>query len=260
MQNSRDQSRQGRGCARAPWRREPDHRDQRAGSFTQRSSRCLTRRGPLWLRRLALPLCLSWASAGPLTGQASDSVRPLFDGRSLAGWVVEDTDAGNFSVRDGVLRVEGPRGWLRSAERYEDFALRAEFRLLSHDSDSGVFVRADGVTTFGRGWAGNSYQVQIRDVTTNQTDSPILIGDIYRHRTPPGERSFDRAAALTAARQTGEWQELEVEVIGDSLLVRLNGMLVTRASNIANPTGYIGLQGEAGIVEFRSIRISERRR
>ena len=259
MPNSRDQSQPGRGTARSSWRPGPEHRDQRAGSLTQRIS-SLTRRGPLWLRRLALPFCLSWASASPLTGQASDGFRALFDGRSLAGWVVEDTDAGNFSVRDGVLRVEGPRGWLRSAERYKDFALRAEFRLLSRDSDSGVFVRADGVTPFGRGWAGNSYQVQIRDVSTNQTDSPILIGDIYRHRTPPGERSFDRTAALTVARQIGEWQELEVEVIGDSLLVRLNGMLLTRASNITNPTGYIGLQGEAGIVEFRSIRILEHRR
>ena len=199
---------------------------------------------------LALPECLA--------GQGTGGFRDLFDGRSLTGWTVLNTEAGNFSVRDGVLRVEGPGGWLRSERQYADFTLRAEFRFLTDDSDSGIFVRADGVTPFGRGWAGNSYQIQTRDVTRNQSGSPILIGDVYRHRTPPGETSFDRAAALAAAKPTGEWQEYEIEVVGDSLTVRLNGALVTRAGGIANPAGFIGVQGEAGAVEYRSIRVRER--
>ena len=206
---------------------------------------------------LAAALCLA-ALPGCLAGQGSDDFRPLFDGRSLAGWTVLNTDAGNFSVRDGVLRVEGPGGWLRSDRQYADFLLRVEFRFLTDDSDSGIFVRADGVTPFGRGWAGNSYQIQTRDVTRNQTNSPILIGDVYRHRTPPGQTVFDRAGALAAARPTGEWQEYEIEVVGDSLTVQLNGALVTRAAGIANASGYIGLQGESGAVEYRSIRIAER--
>jgi hypothetical protein len=209
--------------------------------------------------RTAQALIFSLMSvAVPLTGQTPDGFRPLFDGQSLAGWTVENSDAGNFSVRDGILRVEGPGGWLRSAEQSGNFVLKVEFRFLTDDSDSGVFVRADGVSRFGRGWAGNSYQIQARDVTANQTSSPILVGDIYRHLTPPGEKSFDRAAALAAAKGTREWQEFEIEVIGPTIVVRLNGALVTRASNIVNPTGYIGLQGETGIVEFRSITISER--
>lgn len=208
-------------------------------------------------RVLLLSLCFGLTSAEPLASQASASFRPLFDGGSLDGWVVENSDAGNFSARDGVLRVEGPGGWLRSADQYGDFVLRVEFRLLTDDSDSGVFVRAGSVSGFGRGWPASSYQVQVRDVTTNRTNSPILIGDIYRHRTPPGEKSFDPDAALAAARGRGEWQEFEIQVQGDSLVVRLNGTLVTRTSNIVNRAGYIGLQGEAGVVEFRSILIRE---
>jgi len=37
---------------------------------------------------------------------------PLFNGKTLDGWVVENSDGANFSVRDGVLHVEGPQGWL----------------------------------------------------------------------------------------------------------------------------------------------------
>jgi hypothetical protein len=212
-----------------------------------------------WGGVLILSLCFGSTSPGQLSGQTPAEFRPLFDGQSLNGWVVENSEAGNFSVREGVLRVEGPGGWLRSEQQYADFVLSLEFRLLTDDSDSGVFVRAASVAGFGRGWPANSYQIQVRDVTTNRTSSPILIGDIYRHRMPPGETSFDPAAALAVARPVGEWQEFEIELIGDSLVVRLNGTLVTRASNVLNPAGYVGLQGEAGTVEFRSIRIREHR-
>ena len=53
---------------------------------------------------------------------------PLFDG-TLDGWVVENTTANNFTVKDRILRVEGPQGWLRSQRQYGDFVLRVEVRL-----------------------------------------------------------------------------------------------------------------------------------
>ena len=65
----------------------------------------------------------------------------MFDG-TQDGWFVENTEAGNFSVADGVLRVEGPSGWLRSGRRYGNFAMRIQFRFLTADADSGIFVRA----------------------------------------------------------------------------------------------------------------------
>src|SRR5688572_27020615 len=83
--------------------------------------------------------------------QSANGFVPLFDG-SLRGWTIQNTEAGNFSIRDNVLRVEGPSGWLRSERRFRDFGLRVEFRSLTPDADSGVFVRAAGDTAFMRGW------------------------------------------------------------------------------------------------------------
>ena len=80
---------------------------------------------------------------------------------------------------------------------------------------------------------------------------------IYRHRLPKGETVFDKDKAFELARPTGEWQEFEITVAGDSLLVKLNGTLLTRARDLVNSTGHIGLQGETSIVEFRSIAIKE---
>jgi hypothetical protein len=201
---------------------------------------------------------LLFALSPNLEAQPSSDFVPLFDGASLQGWVVENTEAGNFSVQGGVLRAEGPSGWLRTERQFADFTLRAEFRFLSADSDSGIFLRADGVTPFIRGWPGNSYQVQIRDITTNRSNNPIWLADVYRHRVAEGgETAYDSAAALEASRPTGEWQEIEIEVAGDRLAVRLNGVQVTRAENIVNPRGYIGIQGETGVVEYRSIQLRE---
>jgi hypothetical protein len=193
----------------------------------------------------------------PLISVQTDGYTPLFDGKSLQGWTVLNSTPATFSVREGFIHVEGNSGWLRSERQYSDFNLRAEFRFLTDNADSGIFIRAVGDSIFLRGWPGNSYQVQTRDVTRNQGANPILIGNIYRHGNPGGETAFDGAAAIQASKKTGEWQSLELEVRGDRLTVSLNGTVVTRAGNLANPSGYVGLQGEAGIVEYRSIQIRE---
>ena len=194
-------------------------------------------------------LAASLAQTGNFTG--------LFDGQSLRGWTPRNTTPATFSVKDGLIRVEGTSGWLQSDREYADFRLRVEVRFLTDNADSGIFVRAVGDSIFLRGWPGNSYQVQARDVTRNQSANPILIGNIYRHGNRGGETNFDSAAALRVAKPTSEWQTLEIEVRGETLNVSLNGTTITRATGLVNPRGTIGLQGEAGIVEYRSVQIQE---
>lgn len=187
--------------------------------------------------------------------QANDAFVPLFDG-TLNGWVVENSEAGNFSVREGVLRVEGPTGWLRSAREYGDVSVRLELRFVTADADSGLFVRAPRGASFMRGWPNNSYQVQIRNPLTASRLPPV--GGLFRHGMPAGETTFDPAVVEKLARPTGEWQTLEADVLGDRLTARFNGTEVLRAGNIATPRGFLGLQGETGIVEFRAIEVRAR--
>ena len=190
-----------------------------------------------------------------LVTQTASGFTPLFRG-TLDGWSVQGSEAGNFKVQGGVLHVEGPNGWLRSDRQYGDFTLRAEFRFLSDDTDSGIYVRAIGATPFVRGWPNQSYQVQIRNPKLQSRFPPV--GGLFRHGTPDGELVFDEAKASSASRATGEWQTLEIDAIGDRLTVRLNGTEVMRAGNIANARGYVGIQGEVGSLEFRGLEIRER--
>ena len=59
-------------------------------------------------------------------------------------------------------------------------------------------------------------------------------------------------------RGLNEWQALEIDVAGDQLIVRLDGQQITRAANIGNSPGYVGIQGEAGALEYRNIEIRPR--
>ncbi len=190
-----------------------------------------------------------------LTAQAQTSagLEPLFDG-TLAGWTVENDAA--VTVDDGVLRIEAPRGWLRSNEQYGDFSLRIEFRFLDDDTDSGIFVRALADGTFGPGWPNNAYQVQLRNPIGESRFPPV--GGLFRHGKPQGETRFDAADAERLSLGTGEWQTLEIDVEGEELAVRLNGEALTDAWAIENPRGYIGIQAELGAIEFRAIEIARR--
>lgn len=199
------------------------------------------------------------ASASAPTPQLAEGFIPLFNGRNLDGWVVENSTTDNFSVADGVLRVEGPAGWLRSDAQYGNFSLQVEVRFLTADADSGVFLRAPGPATniFIRGWPANAYQVQVRDMSENRTTNPFWVGNLYRHRVAPGETTFHADAAIGAVRPTGEWQLVEIEAVGDRIGASLNGVQVLEAEGIVNSRGYIGIQGETGVLEYRRIDIRE---
>jgi hypothetical protein len=200
-------------------------------------------------------ISIAGALAGAACAQAADEYVALFDG-TLSGWTIENTSHDNFTVSDGVLRVEEPEGWLRSEHQYGDFRLRIEFRFLTENADSGIFVRAIADSEFIRGWPNNSYQLQLRNPLGQSPFPPV--GGVFRHGTPQGQTEFDPADAARLSTGTGQWQTLEIELAGDTLTAWLNGTRLTRAHNIVNPRGYIGIQGETGAVEFRTIEILER--
>jgi len=204
-------------------------------------------------RLLHLCLCLFPLGLAAQPAREAPFVE-LFDG-TLEGWRVLFTDENNITAADGVLRVAAPRGWVRSARRYTDFRLTVEFRWLTDDADSGVFLRADPDRTFARGWPDGSYQVQLRNPLGQSPFPPV--GFLFRHRMPEGRMAFNEEAARSAALPTGEWQTLAVELNGERLAVWLNGTPITRADRVQRSSNFIGLQAETGALEFRSIRIQE---
>ncbi len=210
-------------------------------------------------RALSSPLATLLLGLQPGAGAAQESAdfHPLIPEHSRADWRLVEAEADSFSWRDGILTITQDRGWLQSPRQYADFVLRLEVHFQSENADSGVFVRAGGNTPFIRGWPGNSYQVQLRDISANPSDRPLPLGHIYRLQVPEGETSYRRERVFDLYRGVGEWHEMEIAVLGGRIEVRLEGELVTVAEDIANARGYIGFQSETGSLQLRDIRIRE---
>jgi hypothetical protein len=182
------------------------------------------------------------AAAGVSAGEGSDEKDfvPLFDGKSLAGWHI--MNGGQFVVEDGVIKLNGGRGWLRSDKEYSDYVLRLELRFMKAKQDGGVFLRA---SEEGNGWSSRRYEVQ----SENSPRMAKVFGAKYEQDVELTQKTL---------KPDGEWNEYEITLAGPRLEVRLNGELVTKSDDLGKLTrGYIGLQGEGGFHEYRNIRIKD---
>lgn len=167
----------------------------------------------------------------------------LFNGRDLAGWKPRHSSKKNgWLVRDGILVNAESANDLVSERKFNDFKLNAEFRFPS-GSNSGLYLR-------GR------YEVQIEDNFGQEADSHRF-GGVYGYLTP----------SLNAAKPAGQWQSLEITLIGRQITVILNGERIIDRQTIPGITGGaldsnevepgpIMIQGDHGIVEFRTLTIT----
>src|SRR5688572_8880794 len=91
------------------------------------------------LARWAVVNMLLAAGASTTGAQLVPGFVPLFEG-TLGQATIEN--GGAFTIDNGVLRADGPEGWLRFPSLVRDFRLRVELRFLTANADSGVFFRA----------------------------------------------------------------------------------------------------------------------
>jgi hypothetical protein len=167
----------------------------------------------------------------------------LFNGRDLAGWKPRAATVKNgWLVRDGVLVNAEPGNDLLTDRSFTDLKLNAEFRY-PRGSNSGIYLR-------GR------YEVQIEDNYGEEPDSH-KIGGVYGFLTP----------SVNAGKKPGEWQTIEITLVGRVVTVVLNGERVIDRQSIPGITGGaldsdeskpgpILLQGDHGPVEFRKVTLT----
>ena len=184
----------------------------------------------------------------------------LFNGRDTSGWVqVLDS---KWTVEDGVLLArQDPKGrrdgesWLITEKDYTDFLLAVKFRV-TPGGNSGVFLRdpisrADRMAAADGGNPGpweSGFEANI-----NATDPEYPTGSIWA--IAKGTKGVERA---------GDWNDMVVEVRGDSISTWVNGQpAVAGATQTRSKRGGIGLQrhGKAEfadkLVEFKEISIQE---
>lgn len=163
----------------------------------------------------------------------------LFNGKDLSGWHAMGVN--QWKAENGMLVSPASGSNIATDQKFGDFKLHIEFRY-PKGSNSGIYLR-------GR------YEIQIID-SKGKEPTRDLLGAIYGF-LPPTEMM---------ARDAGEWQSYDVELVGRLVTLAVNGKTVICNREIPGITGGaidsregdpgpIMIQGDHGAIDFRNIWI-----
>ena len=200
-------------------------------------------------------------AAAPVAAKENGFVS-LFNGQDLTGWVNVNCAPETWTVKEGMLHCDGiPTGALRTARPYENFILELEWRHLKPAGNAGVFIWAGPLSAPGQPFL-RAVEVQVLDHAYGQSPSHTTHGDVFpihgstmkpfgRHN---GQRSFpseDRSKA------SPEWNHYRITCLDGVLRLAVNGKEVSGGQECVWRKGYIALESEGGIVDWRNIRLKE---
>jgi hypothetical protein len=171
----------------------------------------------------------------------------LFNGKDLTHWHSSDPAAKlAWTVVDGVLRSPGKGPELVTDRRFDDFKLHIEFNC-GQGANSGIYLR-------GR------YELQVEN--DPEPEGPTMrTGGVYGFLAPNPE----------VPRVPGVWRSYDVELVGRSITVALDGKTIIDHQEIPGITGGaldsheqlpgpLYLQGsEDGHVSYRNIVVTPAR-
>jgi len=158
----------------------------------------------------------------------------------MSRWIIPENN--RFRMVDGILVNEDVGGNLVSKETFDDFKIHATFRY-PEGSNSGIYLR-------GR------YEVQIMD-TYGEPPGSMTLGGIYGFIEP----------SVSAEKKAGEWQTLDVTLVGRHVTVVLNGVAIIVNRPIPGITGGaldsheglpgpVMIQGDHGPVSFKKLIVT----
>jgi hypothetical protein len=186
---------------------------------------------------------------------------PLFDGKSLKGWILVGGRGPGYVVENGILVCPAEGGGnLFTEKEYSNFILRFEFRM-EPGANNGVGIRAplQGDAAY------QGMEIQILDDQHPK----------YKGWIKPEQHHgsiYDVIPARTGfLKPAGEWNEEEIMADGRHIRVTLNGVIILdvnldivrepavlkRHPGLLRTSGHIGFLGHGTRVEFRNIRIKE---
>lgn len=198
----------------------------------------------------------------PGAAQEEAGFVPLFNGRDLSGWVNVNCAPETWSVRDGMIHCTGkPICELRTDRMYENFILELEYMHLEPGGNAGVFIWGDALTARGQPFV-RAIEVQVLD--GRNTDNYTSHGDVFAIHgatmTPdrPHPAGWPRSLpSQRRARPAGEWNHYHITANDGTIKLAVNGKEVSGGHSISPRKGYIHLESEGGVVQWRNLRIRE---
>jgi hypothetical protein len=232
-----------------------------AAAFQQKMKRLLL------LAVLAAPAFADPNALAP--GEREDGFRPLFDGKTLAGWRTYKAaePKPQWQVVDGAITLTaGGGGDLITKEQFADFELRWEWKIAA-EGNSGVMWRV-AETREPASRTGPEYQL------LDPAAKGKYLGEVQKGNV--GGALYDLVPAAPArSKPAGEWNESRLVVRGGRFELHLNGVktaevdlaseawskmlagskFATWSRFAKEPKGHLCLQDHGNPVSFRRLRI-----
>lgn len=197
-----------------------------------------------------------------ITSCTNNKKQMLFNGKDLDGWTifVEDSTINPkdfFYVNGGMIETVGvPMGYLRTLDEFSNYHLHVEWRYPEEPTNSGIFLHTTGPDQI---WASH-FQAQLKfenagdfilngvglEATIN--DSTYLGTDEVKPLIPKQNASNEKAAG-------SEWNSYDIVCKGNTIEIKVNGLLQNTAANCSVAKGGIGLQAEGSKIQFKNIWI-----
>jgi hypothetical protein len=195
--------------------------------------------------------------------EAEEGFVPIFDGKTLDGWVGVAGNTDSYYVKDGLLIAKKiSHDHIFTNKEYADFILRLDIKL-EPGGNNGVGIR----TKISRVPHLEGMEIQVLD------DDAPKHKDIlnYQHHGS----IYGMVPAKTGhLKPAGEWNQEEIRCVGSHVTVTLNGTVIVDAEldkiekpymdgqehpGVTYTKGRIGLHahGDGEEVYFRNLRIKE---
>jgi len=167
---------------------------------------------------------------------AAQDWKPLFDGKSRAGWEVHGP-GGEWSIKDGALACAATKpSWIGTRDSFSNYVLELDFRG-SDKVNSGVFLRSqkEGAPHI------TGYELQIWDYQPAGYNTGSLVESLK--------------ASPTKIRGD-QWNHYRITADGDHFVIVLNETTLLDGHDSKHAEGVIGFQCQPGNpIEFRDVRL-----
>jgi hypothetical protein len=196
---------------------------------------------------------------------SEDGFAPIFDGRTLKGWIGLNDDTSSYYVKNGMLicRATG-KVHIFTRKQYANFVFRLQIRL-DPGGNNGIGIRAQP----SRQPHLYGMEIQVLDDDYYADGDPIKLKSYQHHGSIYGVVP----AKTGHLKPAGQWNDQEILCDGRRVRVTLNGTVIVDADldkvepidgqqhpGLDYPKGHIGLHAHGNYgaeVFFRNLRIKE---
>ena len=187
----------------------------------------------------------------------------LFNGKDLKGWTIfvdDKTIDPNefFYVKNGLIETLGvPVGYIRTNKEYSNYHLHIEWRYPEEPTNSGIFLHT---TKPDKIWIAH-YQAQLK----HENAGDFIVHGVGVSATIDESVyvSTEEVKPLIAKmhdsneKKAGEWNSYDIICKGNTIEIKVNGLLQNKATNCSLTKGAIGMQAEGSKIQFRNLWITK---